>query len=182
MAKSSRQHLNPDDEQPQPTDAAAAEAPESMPPQTIEIRIPADAEWVRVVRLGVVGVASRLKFFHDDIEDIKLAVSEACNNAILHAAAPRDGVRLPLIIIHLTPHEDRLEISVADEGCFDDGGLPKTSIRLVSPHQESHSELPESGLGLFLMQALMDSVVHHAGPHRNTIIRMVKYVRTPSGD
>jgi serine/threonine-protein kinase RsbW len=147
----------------------------------IEIRIPADAEWVRVVRLAVAGIASRQKFSLDDIEDIKLAVTEALNNAILHAAAPRDDAHLPLIIVQMTPYGDRLEISVADEGCFKDGSLPRAAMRLVSPHGHSPSELPESGLGLFLMQSLMDSVEHHAGPDHNTIIRMVKYVREPAG-
>jgi serine/threonine-protein kinase RsbW len=159
-----------------PDQSPKSKAIAPTPPQTVEIRIPADAEWVRVVRLAVAGVASRLKFFHDDIEDIKLAVSEACNNAILHAAAPRDGLSLPLVIIQLSPHPDRLEVVVADEGCFVDGSL-SPAVGRVSPHERPTGELHESGLGLFLMQSLMDSVEHVPGAGQNTTIHMVKYVR-----
>ena len=53
-------------------------------------------EFVRVVRLAVMGVASRMPFSYDDIEDIKLAVSEACNNAILHARVPFDQAQIAL--------------------------------------------------------------------------------------
>ena len=54
---------------------------------SMEIRIPASADWVRVVRLTVAGIAGRMGFTFDDVEDIKLAVAEACNNAILHSGA-----------------------------------------------------------------------------------------------
>jgi len=155
------------------------QATNSTPPRTIEIRIPADAEWVRVVRLAVAGVASRLKFFYDDIEDIKLAVTEACNNSIQHAATSCEGDQLPLVIVQLSPYPDRLEVAIIDEGCFTGGVLP-SAAPLVSPHEHPVAELHESGLGLFLMQSLMDSVEHSAGPDHTTTLRMVKYVREAS--
>jgi anti-sigma regulatory factor (Ser/Thr protein kinase) len=38
-------------------------------------------------------------------------------------------------------------------------------------------ELKESGLGLFLMEALMDTVEHQTGANSNTVVRLVKYTR-----
>ena len=55
----------------------------------VRLEIPAVAEWVAVARLAVAAVASRQRFSVDEIEDIKLAVAEACTNAIQHG--PPDG-------------------------------------------------------------------------------------------
>ncbi|MBV8726415.1 MAG: ATP-binding protein, partial [Candidatus Eremiobacteraeota bacterium] len=51
---------------------------------TVELRIPSKAEWVAVARLAVAAVANRLQFSIEEIEDVKLAVAEACTNCIQH--------------------------------------------------------------------------------------------------
>ena len=51
----------------------------------VELRIPCKAEWVALARLSVAAVASRLHFSIEEIEDVKLAVAEACTTAIQHA-------------------------------------------------------------------------------------------------
>lgn len=140
----------------------------------IDLRIPAVAEHVKIARLAAAGVASRMRFTFDEIEDIKLAVAEACNNAILHARLPdshRVPATWPAIEISFTPHPDCLEISVADEGV-----LP--SPELCAPRLNhagfSSLDLPEDGLGLLLIRTLMDEVEHHAGPQTTTTVRMIK--------
>ncbi|HEX6923454.1 MAG TPA: ATP-binding protein, partial [Bacillales bacterium] len=50
-----------------------------------EMTVPAQPEYVGVVRLTASGVANRAGFTYDEIEDIKVAVSEACTNAVNHA-------------------------------------------------------------------------------------------------
>lgn len=157
--------------------------------QSIKIHIPSSTEYVRVVRLAVTGVASRMPFSYDDVEDIKLAVSEACNNAILHAAdagldtpsantqAQLDaGVAPPTIGIVLTPWADRLEITVADEGRVPPPGIAPQASNALPASNSVVEELQEGGMGLFLMQALMDHVEHHTGAESNTLVRLVKYV------
>ena len=156
----------------------------------IALQIPSDAEFVRVVRLAVMGVASRMAFSFDDIEDMKLAVSEACNNAILHACVPPEQVQIalgadasglhqtvlkPPIVVRLLPYDDRLEISVEDGGRIASPGLLVRRAR--KPFVASdEAELPEGGMGLFLIQSLMDEVQHHNGDNANTIISMIKYL------
>jgi anti-sigma regulatory factor (Ser/Thr protein kinase) len=198
--------------------------------RNIQIQIPSSAEYVRVVRLAVLGVASRMPFSYDDVEDIKLAVSEACNNAILHAAseAARTSLKTPddaadgakndagreaqahpnqpvatasvnsgdatsgdasetvtrkiepevlpadatVVLVTMTPWPDRLEITIADEGFVPPPGL---SARVPARLREA-PEVRESGLGLFLMQALMDQVEHGTGADSNTVVRLVKYL------
>lgn len=137
--------------------------------EKIEIRIPADPRWVRSVRLAAAGVASGLRFSIDEIDDIKLAVSEACNNAILHARLP-EGVRgrLPIVTITFIPALDHLKILVEDEG--------RTTTQPQTPVPSGDS-LPEGGLGLLVIQTVMDEVGHNIGLEANTVLSMVKYAR-----
>jgi serine/threonine-protein kinase RsbW len=149
---------------------------------SVEMRIPARAEWVRVVRLATAGVAARLGFSYDDVEDLKLAVAEACNNAILHGNA---GVRnvdndasLPFVTVKWAVFSDRLRISVSDQGRLDNLVLPASptsAAQSESDGDELSAELPEGGMGLLLIQSLMDEVSQESGPHSDTTLHMVKY-------
>ena len=51
----------------------------------IEMKIPAKPEYVGVIRLTLSGIASRMGFTYDLIEDLKIAASEAITNAVQHA-------------------------------------------------------------------------------------------------
>ncbi|WP_186801961.1 ATP-binding protein, partial [Staphylococcus pseudintermedius] len=51
----------------------------------IEMRVPASAEYVSLIRLTLAGVFLRAGATYDDIEDAKIAVSEAVINAVKHA-------------------------------------------------------------------------------------------------
>ena len=44
----------------------------------VELRLPADGAYVSVLRTAASGLAARLDFTIDDIEDVRMAVSEAC--------------------------------------------------------------------------------------------------------
>lgn len=133
----------------------------------VDIHIPGDAEFVRVVRLALTGIASRLPFSFDEIEDIKLAVSEACNNAIQHAGGANGSGR---VIIECTSSPTQLTISVQDHG----PGLQPPSVTSIGAH--SHNEPGEGGMGLYLMRALMDEVRVHGEPGQGTRVELVKYV------
>ncbi len=43
-----------------------------------EIRLPAETAYVAVLRMAASGIAARLDFTLDDVEDLRMAVSEAC--------------------------------------------------------------------------------------------------------
>ncbi len=59
----------------------------------IRLQIPAQADYLDVVRLCLYGIASKVGFTYEEIEDMKVAVAEACNNAVLHAYPDKnDGV------------------------------------------------------------------------------------------
>lgn len=144
--------------------------PHSNAPENDEvvITIPSDAGYIRVVRLAVMGIASRMALSFEDIEDIKLAVSEACNNAVLHAR-PISEKKSP-ITIRLRIFNDRLEISVEDDGHVASPSLVRSKhVAPTSPH-----DLPEGGMGLFLIETLMDKVEHETGDQ--TVVRMTKFL------
>ncbi len=54
----------------------------------VELRLPADSAYVSVLRTTTAGLAARLDFTIDDIEDLRIAVGEACA-LVLPEADPR---------------------------------------------------------------------------------------------
>jgi serine/threonine-protein kinase RsbW len=53
----------------------------------VEVRIPADVLYVSTLRLTAASLAARCDLTIDDIEDLRLAVDEACALLLPHAAA-----------------------------------------------------------------------------------------------
>ena len=90
----------------------------------ISIQIPASPEYLNVVRLIASGLASRLKFTIDDIEDLKIAVDEL--SAYLTGAQGRDG-RLDIVF---EVHDDRIEIK--GSGTFSAGTKVRTELTDLS--------------------------------------------------
>ncbi|ADU28633.1 anti-sigma B factor RsbW [Evansella cellulosilytica] len=121
----------------------------------IQMKIPAKPEYVGVVRLTVSGIANRIGCSYDDIEDIKIAVAEACTNVVEHAY--KDTASDPTILFSCSIFEDRLELAITDRGGevdvskFQNGKGPVNADQPVG-------DLKEGGLGLFLIETLMDKV------------------------
>ncbi|HJR45005.1 MAG TPA: hypothetical protein VJ927_05320 [Actinomycetota bacterium] len=88
--------------------------------ETVAIKIPASPVYLQVVRLVAAGLASRLKFTLDDIEDLKIAVDEM--SAYFTGSNGRDGT----IEVTFTVQEDRLEIRGA--GTFSPGEKVRTEL------------------------------------------------------
>ena len=91
---------------------------------TISIRIPASPEYLQVVRLIASGLASRLRFTIDDIEDLKIAVDEL--SAYLTGAQGREGT----LEISFDIHDDRIDIR--GEGHFATGTKVRTELTEMS--------------------------------------------------
>lgn len=72
----------------------------------ITVSIPARTEFVRLLRNVVSSAAARLRFGYDEIDDLRLAVDEACSH-LLEARPPPDTVLLTLRL-----DEDRIDVSV----------------------------------------------------------------------
>lgn len=136
----------------------------------VEVRIPAKAQYVGVARLTISGLASRLGFTYDDIEDLKIASSEAITNAVQHAYSE---VEEGEVVVGCALYEDRIEIMVADHG--KSFNFEETKAKVGPYHdQQDVAFLREGGLGLYLIETLMDEVkVHH---QEGVTVFMTKYV------
>lgn len=143
----------------------------SQPYDYIEMRIPAKPEYVGVVRLTSSGIAGRMGFSYDDIEDLKIAISEACTNAVQHAYKARGKGD---VIIGFGLYRNRLEVVVADQGMSFDFQELRKKIGPYEPNRESIEFLREGGLGLYLIEALMDEVkIQH---DEGVAVIMTKYI------
>jgi serine/threonine-protein kinase RsbW len=136
----------------------------------IRLQIPANADYVDLVRLCLYGIASDMGFSLEAIDDMKVAATEACNNAVQHANQ-QDALNIIDIVFEL--EETSLTIRVKDKGpSFD---YEETIAELTPPlHDLEISELQTDGLGLFLMQALMDEVTVHS--ENGTEVILTKYI------
>src|SRR5690554_1711572 len=119
----------------------------------IRLQIPAHADYIDIVRVCLFGIASKLRFPYEDIEDMKVAVSEACNNAVLHGSPLLHNNHIDLCF---ESRDNSLTIKVSNRGQpFEHSDALESAAPLPATDV---SELPTSGLGIYLMQALMDEV------------------------
>lgn len=135
----------------------------------VEIRVPAKPQYVSVIRLAVSGLATRLGFTYDEIEDLKIATGEAVTNVVHHAYDEEEGE----VVMGCALFEDKIEIMVADYGNSFNFEEVKTKI---GPYKEDENVamLREGGLGLYLMDTLMDEVkLNNEG---GVTVFMTKYV------
>lgn len=129
----------------------------------IKLSVPNKPEYVSVIRLTVTGIANRMGFDVEKIEDIKVAISEACTNAITHGICQEEEN----FYIDFSSDEEKLVISVYDngKGCL--------SNNIKTPNL---GELNEGGLGVFIIKSLMDDVEILPNNGKGTVIKMTKYV------
>ncbi|MBM7705028.1 anti-sigma B factor RsbW [Metabacillus iocasae] len=142
-----------------------------QPYDFVEMKIPAKPDYVAIIRLTLSGVANRMGFSYDEIEDMKIAISEACTNAVQHAYKEEETGE---VTVGFGLFDDRLEVMVVDKGeSFD---LEKLK-REIGPYETSKEVefLPEGGLGLYLISTLMDDV--KMANSQGVTVMMTKYLQ-----
>src|SRR4051794_37422672 len=118
----------------------------------IELTLPARAENVAVVRHAIGGLGEALELDPQTLSDVKLAVTEACTNVVVHAYDGADG---PMqVAANISP--DILLVTVRDEG------------RGIVPRPDS----PGLGLGLPLIATLTESLELGKDERQRTEVRM----------
>ena len=133
-------------------------------PAVVELRIPCRPEFVGVARLAILGVASRMHFSYDEVEDVRLAVGEACTTAVERAI--KVNKTDTDITIRSEISDSKLTIEVRDEV----GSMPQ-------PPEigESVEDLDEQGLGALLMELLVDEFSVESTAEGGNLVRMIKY-------
>ena len=121
--------------------------PEAATELMVELTLPALPENVAVVRQAVAGVADALDVDVALAADMKIAVTEACANAVLHAY---DGAAGSLEVV-IQSDAERMTVSVRDRGPG------------FKPLPASHEEAP-LGFGLALIASLADAFAVQGSP------------------
>jgi serine/threonine-protein kinase RsbW len=120
--------------------------------EIVELEIPARAEFVALARLVVSAIASSESTLPDErIDDLKLAVSEACTNAIEAYGPVRSDER---VLLRCSADGAAVEVSVQDRG----GGFDPAELPDHPPVTDPDRLKFERGLGIPLIRALVDEV------------------------
>jgi len=133
---------------------------------TVEVRLPSRLGYEKVAMSAAAAVAKLVGFREDRVEDLKTAVAEACINAIEHGN--RLNERLSVGVV-LSAGPDELEVKVIDDG----KGMKKQPIK-PDIDRKMHGEEDPRGLGMFLIQALVDEAEWVAGVDgKSSYVRLV---------
>jgi len=126
-----------------------------------ELTLPARAENVAVVRHAFGGFGDALDVPDHALADVKLAVTEACTNVVVHAYPDGDGP----MAVSAGLNDGALTVVVADEG------------RGILPRPDS----PGLGLGLPLIATLASSLELGTNDREETEVRMTFELDRGSG-
>jgi serine/threonine-protein kinase RsbW len=137
-----------------------------MKSTTVEVRLPSRMGYEKVAMSTAAAVAKLMGFREDRVEDLKTAVGEACINAIEHGNRLNEKLSVGVV---LSAGSDALEIKVIDDG----KGMKS---RPVAPDidRKMHGEEDPRGMGMFLIQALVDEAEWVVGSEGNSsYVRLV---------
>ncbi len=126
----------------------------------MELTLDARAENIAIVRHVLGGFGEACEVPEEKLSDIRLAVTEACANVVVHAYP--DGSQGQMEVV-TSMEEERLTVLVRDWG------------RGIRPRSDS----PGLGLGLSLIAALAESVQLGHGNEDHTEVRMTFVLRDP---
>ncbi len=135
----------------------------------VVLEFPAIPQNVEFARVAVACFASQIDSFTlEEIDDIKLIVSEAVSNAVLHGYDAPGGV----VRVRASTEDNMLSISVEDEGRgISDVGLARQPAFTTAPDR--------MGMGFTIMEALSDEMSVSSTPGAGVQVTMRKRPRGP---
>jgi serine/threonine-protein kinase RsbW len=131
----------------------------------VEVRIPSELGFEKVALSTAASMARLMGFSADRVEDLKTAVAEACINAIEHGNHLDHSLSVYVV---LSTTDDELEVRVIDDGAgiIDAPATPDMDKKMLG-------EEDPRGMGMFLIQALVDEAEWHQGPPGKSFVRLV---------
>jgi serine/threonine-protein kinase RsbW len=133
---------------------------------TVTLELPCHPQYLLVARLTAGGVGHRAELSVEDIEDLKVAIAEACTNVINHAFDDSVKEADRKIIIRFTHSNNEVRVEVEDAGS---GFDPERIERDKRTGLEG-----EGGLGFGLMRELTDSLEIESAPGSGTKVTLIK--------
>lgn len=133
---------------------------------SIELRLPSRLGFEKVAMNTAASVARLMGFADDRVEDLKTAIAEACINAMEHGNKLDETLSVGVI---LSMKPDSLEVKVVDTGT----GPQAHSATPPDIDKKMHEEEEPRGMGMFLIESLVDEVEWVSSPPSGSYARMV---------
>ncbi|MBC7231193.1 MAG: ATP-binding protein [Actinobacteria bacterium] len=130
-----------------------------------ELEMPAQAKYVGLARLLAGSIARRMRFSEESIDDLKIAISEMCTNAIVHTGNG-EATRPPILVRYLAG-DGFLTVEVRDRG-------PGFDPACVLDRQRE--DLLGKGFGIPLIRSLVDVFECDSSPGSGTVVTITKFV------
>lgn len=125
------------------------------------------SENVGVARMAAATFVAQGPFTLGEIDEIKVAISEAVSNAIIHGYGDAQGI----VELVMNMYEDRFEFIVIDAG--------KGIGDIKAAREPAYSTDPERmGLGFAFMESFMDGLEIESELGKGTTVKMVKRFST----
>lgn len=122
-------------------------------------------ENVSIARITAASFAAQLDLPLSEIEEIKVAISEAVSNAIIHGYAEKMGT----VELIMNLYGDKLEFLIIDYGC----GI----VDIEAARQPTFSSQPDRmGLGFAFMESFMDELTIESVLNEGTKVRLIKNI------
>ncbi len=118
---------------------------------------------VGMARLVVAALAAQAPFALSDVEEIKVAVSEAVSNAVVHGYRESGG---GMVVVDAALADDVLTITVSDAGVGMEDVAAARAAAQADPNR--------MGLGFVFMETFMDRLEVETAPRQGTRVRMVR--------
>jgi serine/threonine-protein kinase RsbW len=132
----------------------------------VELRLPTHLGYEKVAMSTAASLAKLRGFPEDRIEDLKTAVAEACINAIEHGNRLNEKLSVGVV---LRADPDSIEVKVIDDG----SGIKKQPAK-PDIDRKMHGEEDARGMGMFLIQALVDEAEWVTGlDGKNSYVRLL---------
>ncbi|HJV34609.1 ATP-binding protein [Geomonas sp.] len=140
--------------------------------KTLHLSIESKLSDVALLGHAVRGVCACSPLQLEAYGEMEVCVVEAVNNAIAHAYRNEVGYRVDTWI---TLHHDRIVFEISDSGQAIEDFAPRT----LEFDPEEIGSIPENGMGLFIIETLMDEVSYRSENGTNTL-SFCRYFRQTS--
>jgi serine/threonine-protein kinase RsbW len=137
--------------------------------QRVELSIPSNPIFERVVRASAAEVGVAFGFSDERVEDLKLAISEAVNNAIDHG---NRGEVSKLVAVVFEIDGEKLEIRISDQGA----GVDRLDVARHVIDEQSLEAGQLRGFGMYLISELVDDYEVNSS-QKGTVLTLRLYRR-----
>ena len=137
--------------------------------RTFQLHVPSSTENLSMIRDFVGSIGERAGFDKRDLMQLELAVDEACANVIEHAYGSDTTHE---VTVKAVLDADSVEIRIIDTGKgFEPAKVKQEEIDTLI------SERKSGGLGMRLINRVMDEVQYEIVPGQKNELRMVKRLK-----